>query len=380
MIETATATKLFQYIVSGEIVKAFDTSRHNHPLTREYPNGVPINFAEAYANEYRVWMGRLAVGNYYTDAWFQPDLIAARAAGFICLAYFVSTPEYPDDEQLERFLRALGNQRIDGVVLDAELSRGQTPVRVTACNQYLADRFSEMYSRVWLYTGPSFADTYLLSDLGLPLFIANPGPGNGMNPNPMPAMPERYEDDDYIAWQKDWKHAIPGVPDTTNDYTEVQMSEAEARAYFGMEESEEDEMAIEQKLDDILTNQGVIISNQGIILQYLHDGAQPPVEPPTPPAPPVPPEPGYAAQVVVTKTNARWSKAKNANGAPIMTIYPRDNAPVSERIQFFEDDFLRVVPEKIRADGGVQYYELATIKGRDGETLYIKAADVMKTW
>ena len=199
-----------------------------------------------------------------------------------------------------------------------------------------------------------------------------------MNTNPAPYLPRLW--DDYIAWQKDWKHAIPGVPDTTTDYTEVQMSEAEARAYFRMDESEEDEMAIEQKLDDILTNQGVIISNQGIILQYLHDGAQPPVEPPTPPAPPVPPEPGYAVQVVVTKTNARWSKAKNANGAPIMTIYPRDNAPVSERIQFFEDYFLAVVPEKIRADGGVQYYELATIKGRDGEVLYVKAADVMKTW
>jgi hypothetical protein len=53
---------------------------------------------------------------------------------------------------------------------------------------------------------------------------------------------------------------------------------------------------------------------------------------------------------------------------------------VSERIQFFEDDFLRVVPEKIRADGGVQYYELATIKGRDGETLYLRAHDCIKTW
>jgi GH25 family lysozyme M1 (1,4-beta-N-acetylmuramidase) len=355
------------------ITKAFDTSRWNHP------NDEPIDFSAAYADGYRIWNGRASVGSYYIDPWFRRDFDAARAAGFICVPYHVTTPEYPDNLQVDKFIQALDGRVPDGVVIDAELHRDQTPVRVTACNRYHAERFSQMYpGRVLFYTNASFGNTYLLSNFGLALFVANPGAGGGMNTNPAPYLPRLW--DDYIAWQKDWKHAIPGVPDTTNDYTEVQMSEQEARAYFGMEESEEDEMAIEQKLDDILTNQGVIISNQGIILQYLHDGAQPPVEPPTPPAPPVPPEPGYAVQVVVTKTNARWSKAKNANGAPIMTIYPRDNAPVSERIQFFEDYFLAVVPEKIRADGGVQYYELATIKGRDGEVLYVKAADVMKTW
>ena len=354
------------------ITKAFDTSRHNHPPTYQYPNGVPFDLDVTYADGYRIWMGRIAVGNYYKDAWFHPDLIAARAAGFICLAYFVSTPEYPDNLQFEKFIEALDGKKIDGVVLDAELSRGQTPVRVTACNQYLADRFSEMYPDwVWLYTGPSFADTYLLSDLGLPLFIANPGPGNGMNYNSSPAMPKQYDNDDYIAWQKSWKHTIPGIPDPTTDYTEVQMSEAEARAYFGMDEpeSEEDMTEISEKLDLILENQGIIIA-----MLDGDGGEEPPVVPPVVP----PPAANYFVRVTIPRANARFQKGENANGLPIMQIYPSDSSPVSERIQFVEDTLLRVLPDKVRADGGGYYYLLLDREGRNDEDLYLRDQDCVK--
>ena len=198
-----------------------------------------------------------------------------------------------------------------------------------------------------------------------------------MNTNPAPYLPRLW--DDFIAWQKDWKHAIPGVPDETNDYSEFQMSEQEARAYFGMEESEEDEMAIEQKLDDILTNQGVIISNQGIILQYLHDMAQNPVEPPTPPAPPAQ---RYYVQLKVDKTNARFVYRMKEGGIPIFQIYPGDSRPVAERIQFFKKDtpLLEVYKTRVRGDGNVYCYKLVGRFGRDGEELYVWAADVMKTW
>lgn len=353
------------------ITKAFDTSRHNHPLTNEYPNGAPIDFQEAYANEYRVWMGRLAVGNYYTDAWFQPDLAAARATGFICLAYFVSTPEYSDDEQLERFLRALGGQKIDGVVLDAELSRDQTPVRVTACNQYLADRFSEMYpDRVWLYTGPSFADTYLLSDLGLPLFIANPGPGNGINLNPWPAMPKRYEDDDFIAWQKDWKHTIPGVPDPTTDYTEIQLNEVEVRAYFDMSEEEEDEM-----LPEIVEKLNLILDNQETIIAMLSGGTPPTPPPADPPAP----KKYYVRVTAPDKTNARFVYGKNGKGKPIFQIYPGDSSKATERIQYKNGALLEVWPEKIDGDSDIDCYELVG-KTAGGKQLYAWSNEVAKTW
>lgn len=377
---TATDTTTLLYTLTpGELVKAFDTSRHNHPITAQYPDGVPIDFEQAYAAGYRIWIGRASVGNYYIDPWFAPDFDAARAAGFICLAYHVTTPEFPDNSQFEKFIEALDGREPDGIVIDAELSRGQTPARVTACNLDHAIRFSAMRPmRVLLYTNENFADQYLLDHFGLPLFVANPGPGNGFNYAPAPAMPELW--DTFIAWQKDWKHTIPGVPDPTTDYSEFQMSEAEAREYFWMDDDGEEDMTTEilSKLNSILENQVIILD---LLDEFIHGGEEDAPTPPPVVPPYVPPaEPRYTVQVIVEKTNARWSKATNANGFPIMQIYPKDNAPVSERIQYFEDTFLEVKPNKVKADGGMYFWQLTYPTGLDGETLYLKADDVMKTW
>jgi len=356
------------------IVKAFDTSRHNHPLTYQYPNGVPFDLDVTYADGYRIWMGRSAVGNYYIDEWFRRDYDAARAAGFICLAYFVSTPEYSDAQQYDKFIQALDGREIDGIVLDAELSRNQTPFRVTTCNQYLANRFTQMRpGKVWLYTNKNFADNYLLSDLGLPLFVANPGPGNGMNFNPKPVMPKRYGADDYIAWQKDWKHTIPGVADPTTDYTEVQMSEAEARAYFGMDEPGEDE-----DMSEILEKLDLILENQGIIIAMLDGGGgeEPPVVPPVIP----PPAASYYVRVTAPdRTNARFMNGKNGNGVPIFQIYPSDSSPVSERIQYKSGVLLEVLPQKIDGDSNIDCFLLVGRKA-GGEQLYAWTKEVEKTW
>jgi GH25 family lysozyme M1 (1,4-beta-N-acetylmuramidase) len=370
---------VFYALNLGEKTKAFDTSRHNHPITNQYPNGVPFDFNAAYADGYRIWIGRASVGNYYIDPWFSADYEAARAARFICLAYHVSAPECDNEEQVLNLMDALGGWTPDGIVLDAELSRNQTPRRVTDCNQYLAGRFEQMSpNRVLLYTNLNFGNNYLLSNLGLPLMVANPGPGGGMNFNPSPAMPKWWNE--YVAWQKDWKHTIPGVADPSVDYSEFQMSEQEAREYFWVDDGEEDnEMTILTKLDEILINQGVIISNQGIILNYLHDGVTPPAPPVEPPVVP-PPAVNYFVRVTIPRANARFAKSQNANELPIMQIYPSDNSLVSERIQFTEDTLLRVIPNKERADGGGYYYMLLDWEGRGDEDLYLRDADCVKTW
>jgi len=367
-IFSAPALSYYTLDLSGK-TKAFDTSRHNHS------NDAPIDFEQARADGYLIWIGRASVGNYYIDPWFAIDFDAARAAGFICLAYHVTTPEYDDQEQFEKFLQALDGRIPDGIVIDAELHRGQTAVRVTACNRYHAERFTAMLpGRVLFYTNQAFANSYLLGNFGLPLFVANPGPGGGFNYAPAPAIPDLWSS--YIAWQKDWKHDIPGVPDSTTDYSEFEMSEAEAREYFWMDDDGDEDMS-----QEILSKLDQVLANQVSILAILNNGEVPEPPNPTPPPPVVPPaDPEYSVQVIVEKANARWSKAQNANGLPIMQIYPRDNAPVSERIQYFEDSFVPVKPDKIKADGGAYYWELVYGKGRDGETLYLKADDVMKTW
>ena len=364
------------------ITKAYDTSRHNHPLTGQYPNGVPFDFNLAYADGYRIWMGRAAVGNYYIDGWFAPDFDGHMEAGFICIAYFVSTPEYSDAQQYDKFIQALGGRKPDGIVLDAELSRGQTPTRVTACNQYLADRFKLLCpGRVLLYTNKNFADNYLLSDLGLPLIVANPGPDNGMNYNASPAMPRLW--DEFIAWQKDWKHTIPGIPDPTTDYSEFQMSEAEARAYFGVLEQEGDDVTILTKLDEVLANQAIILENQGIIIAALDDAppAPPPVEPPPADPPADPPAKKYYVKVTAPdRTNARFLYGVNGKGVPIFQIYPSDSSKAYERIQYESGKLLEVLPQKIDGDSNIDCYELVGRMSGDGKQLYAWSQEVMKTW
>ena len=164
----------------------------------------------------------------------------------------------------------------------------------------------------------------------------------------------------------DWQHAqnIPDVWGAIRDYD------------WPIENGEDEEdMAIEAKLDEILANQEIIIGSMGIIIAALDDAppAPPPVEPP-------PADPAYFVRVNVDKANARFSKAKNANGLPIMQIYPSDSSLVADRIQFVNGELLRVVKDKVRADGGLYFYQLVTWFGGENETLYLRDSDCMKTW
>ena len=139
-------------------------------------------------------------------------------------------------------------------------------------------------------------------------------------------------------------------------------------------------------------NQGIVLETLGIIVAALDGNAPPPpppVEPPAEPEPPapVPPEPAaYLVRVTADpRTNARFAKRWRTNedtGAeiPIMEIYPGDNSSVSDRIQFGVGTLLPVDPAKLRADGGENYYKLTGKRGRDGETLYIRDGDCIKTW
>ncbi len=339
------------------IVKAFDTSRWNHT------NDEPIDFEVAYAAGYRIWAGRASVGNYYIDPWFRRDFDAARAAGFICLPYHVTTPEYSDAEQVAKFHEALDGRIPDGIVIDAELHRNQTPARVTACNRYHAEAFdSFLPNRVLFYTNQAFGNTYLQSNFGLPLFVANPGPGGGMNYSQSPALPRLWNG--FIAWQKDWKHAIPGVPDTTTDYSEFQMSEAEAREFFWMDDDQEegDDMSeLSEKIDQVLDNLATILSNLDAILDAIAA-----LEIPEEPEPPVPPAPTYQVRVKRSPgANAFIEVGRNAKkNLPILQM-------LEPRVQYAKDRVLAVTSsEPLDVDGTYDFYRIA------GSAHYLRADQV----
>jgi hypothetical protein len=95
------------------------------------------------------------------------------------------------------------------------------------------------------------------------------------------------------------------------------------------------------------------------------------------------PEPtGKKTFIVVTrmKINARCKRWVNAQGKAIMAVYPKDNAPVSSRVQFKPGTTLEVYQEIVTADGGGQY---RAIKGsyilHKPYTLYVNVSNVKKT-
>jgi len=114
------------------------------------------------------------------------------------------------------------------------------------------------------------------------------------------------------------------------------------------------------------------------IIELLEGGIIPEPEPPTPPDPDPEPDPepvGIPFKITATKTNLRFTKASNANGAPIMQIYPSDTSLASERIQRLEGDVIRIVTPAVTADGGARYFEVVDVQGRGGETLYVRKDD-----
>jgi hypothetical protein len=99
-----------------------------------------------------------------------------------------------------------------------------------------------------------------------------------------------------------------------------------------------------------------------------------------PPDPDPEPEPTTKMfEVTIAKTNARYAWKYNGAGRPIMQIYPEDNAPVRDRVQFVYSTKIKVKPEIVKSDGGTPYYAIAEQVYKSGvlvtEQLYLKAED-----
>lgn len=356
----------------------FDTSRHNHNMTDANPTGDPIDFQAAWNAGYRIWIGRATVGNYYKDPWFQRDFDAAGKVGFIRLAYHVNHPEQDTPSQIDNFKEALDGREPDGIVIDAEVHGNQTPQK---CQQSLEQHDSAFLSivdydieRVLCYTNQNFADHYLLGNSGLELIVANPGYQNGMNTNPKPSLPKWW--DTFLAWQKDWKHVVPGVPDPTVDYQEWEITWEEALVRFknGETTPPPQECNLQPLVDAInhlgnameamLVGLGQVEDTVNKIWLYLQNN--PPTQPPVPDL--------ITVQVKRDpKANAQVTYRNNVAGKPIMEpLSPRIDWELGSQVQCS-----RYVP-KDEVNGENGFYEVASHRSPTGLTLYLREQDVAR--
>lgn len=93
------------------------------------------------------------------------------------------------------------------------------------------------------------------------------------------------------------------------------------------------------------------------------------------------PEPTGPTMLVTArwKVNARCKRWINDQGKPIMAVYPKDNAKVSQRVQFKPGARIEVYNQIVTADGGGQFRAIkGSYEGHKPYTLYVKVSDVKK--
>lgn len=175
-----------------------------------------------------------------------------------------------------------------------------------------------------------------------------------------------------IAGVYPWSPPVPGMRSVV-DVNRFYGSLAELRA-LGSNPPEPEEPPIMSELTEKIAAASLLVDQLDVLMDEIAALAEQEPEPPAPPPPP----PTTDVTIRITadpRANARYTRRTNANGRPIMEIYPSDTAPVSERIQFSLGILLKAKPAKVTADGGMQYFELTERKGRGGETLFVREID-----
>jgi hypothetical protein len=300
------------------------------------------------------------------DDYFAYNWAEAKAAGVMRVPYHFWR-NVSVEGQLSNLMTRLGTDRGEGAVMvDMEIDNCDYDSLYEFC-LLLEARFHRVviYSsvRYWKDNNPRW--------LRFDLFVADWTPPVSI---PRPWTTYKFHQQGVSGYGE-----IPGIS-TRCDYGVFNGSREELINYLGLaqwppQESEEDMTEINEKLDLILENQGIIIA-----MLDGGGGEEPPADPPAPPEEPEPPSTIGFVRVTIPRANARFEKRENANGMPIMEIYPSDNSLVSERIQFIVEATLTVIREKVRADGGEMYYELTARRGRGNETLFIRDDDCVKLW
>ena len=101
---TATATATAPATKTGAAPLAgLDVASHQHPVTRQYPNGTPINWQQVAAAHDRFAAVKGTEGDYYVNPWAATDLAEAKTAGLDVSPYHFAIPNASSGPQQAEF-------------------------------------------------------------------------------------------------------------------------------------------------------------------------------------------------------------------------------------------------------------------------------------
>lgn len=316
-------------------------------------------------------------GQCYADYQWDRNRVAGPAL-LPCLAYWYARPNWPVERQADYFLNLVKGQDIRGLVIDLEETGGKTPKEVAAFFLRFAELLLSAGLPVLLYARADWLNRYMAAVVtNVLLWIAI---HNDWLDHPWDGLDKKYKPRDWNDWAY-WQFiaSAPGA-EWGAQSEEIDLN------YFNGNRDDFDRLFGPSGEENELTDAQYQILNDKLdkIIAFLAGETEPAPTPEPVPTPEPEPKPGPVetpVQILVVKAdkaNARFAKRSNAAGKPILQIYPSDNAPVADRVQYKAGQQLSAWPGIVTADGGVKCWMLTPAYRRDDNDLYVLAKDVGK--
>jgi lysozyme len=150
---------------------------------------------------------RATVGNYYTDPHFARNREGAEQFEIYPLFYHVVCPGNSISSQVDRFMGVVGKIGSARPVMDVELTKGQTKIKITEVAKGCIEDVTQVCGKPAMpYSNAYFWNTYIVDDgwsMEYEKWIAN------YRTTPPPALPRAWST--WKLWQWSNKGMWPGI-------------------------------------------------------------------------------------------------------------------------------------------------------------------------
>jgi GH25 family lysozyme M1 (1,4-beta-N-acetylmuramidase) len=211
---------------TASAVEGIDVSSAQHPETKQYPKGAPIDWSDVAGAGYKFAFIKATEGSYYPNPYYASDLAEAQAAGMFAAPYAFAIPNYSGGALQADYLLDNADYAPDGHILPPILDIEYDPyVSEDGTNSCYGLTDTQMVAWISAFTAeiqrrtgqhPVIYSTAQWWDectgdsnafAADPLWIANYGVT-------APAMPAAWQD--WVYWQYTSSATVPGISGSGN--------------------------------------------------------------------------------------------------------------------------------------------------------------------